>query len=458
MKWLLAAISWLPVLSLAQTSNMRVYTVAGNDTATFYGDGGPATNASLSATEGIWFDNNCNLYISDMEHSRVRKVDGLTGIITTIAGTGNGGNSGDGGPATNAQIAGPYGLYADVNGNVYFADYSNNNVRRVDGATGTITTFAGGGSSSTDGIPVTASALNQPHNVYGDAAGNIYIAEVGRIRKVDATTHIITTIAGTGVGGYSGDGGPATTAQIGAGVAGMVFDADDNLIIADRNNSRIRKIDAHTGIITTIAGTNTFGYSGDGGPATNAELRGPISICIDRYNNLVIGDNVNNLIRKVDASTGIITTIAGVGMNATGSTAEGALATTAEIHPEFLYLDLSGNIYYSNYGAKVRKVVGYNPGIVDGGNTCGKAGISDLTNNDVAEIFPNPTAEKITIRAANNKITRVTITSLAGKALYQHAYNASEIQIDVSRLPPGMYLLELEDENGQRVVRKVVKE
>ncbi len=432
----------------AQTGDMRVYTVAGSLTATTLGDGGPATAASLSATEGIWMDNNCNLYISDMGHSRIRKITSSDGIITTIAGNGISGYSGDNGLATNAEIKTPYGLYADKYGNVFFSEYSSNSVRRIDALTGKITLFAGHGSTLGDGGPATAAQLNNPHNVYGDSLGNIYIAEVGRIRKVDASNGIISTIAGSGIPGLSGDDGPATAAQISDGVAGMVFDKFGNLIFADRSNSRVRKINRITGIITTVAGTTGGYYSGDGGPATNAQMTGPIGLAIDENENIIIADNGNDYIRKVDAVTGIISTIAGVGSSG-GSTVEGALSNDAQMHPEFLYLDRHGNIYYSNYGNQIHKITNYLPGLEISGSRCGPPSRLPLAGikNDIL-IYPNPTADKLNI--INDQYygkARLTIANPIGQQLIQCNTNDSFFTLDIAALLPGVYILTLVGEN-----------
>jgi Secretion system C-terminal sorting domain len=334
----------------------HIFTVAGNGTAGYSGDGAAATAAELNATEGVWGDAAGNIYFSDMDNYVVRKVAATTGIITTIAGNGSSGYSGDGGPGTAAEIGRPYGLCADAVGNVYFADPPNNVVRRIDAVTGFISTVAGGGSSLGDGGPATAAQVTTPICTYLDATGNLFIAAGARIRRVDATTGIITTIAGTGSSGYSGDGGPATLAQLASSAAGMAIDAAGNLFFADRGNNVIRRIDAGTGFISTAVGTGSSGYSGDGGSATAATLNGPIGIGFDPDWNLIVSDNQNNYIRRVDATTNIITTIAGNG--SWGEiTSEGLAAIGAPVHPEFIYVDGGGTIFYSDYGRKICKIV-----------------------------------------------------------------------------------------------------
>lgn len=312
-----------------------ITTVAGNGTSSFSGDGGAATSASLgSATDcGQALDSSGNIYISDTANNRIRKVTAATGIITTIAGTGTSSFSGDGGLATSATLSGPEGVGVDSNGNIYIADKFNAAIRKVTVATGIITTVAGIGASggfSGDGGLATSAELATPECVRFDSSDNMYIADYGnwRIRKVTAATGIITTVAGNGTQGYSGDGGAATSASLDTAVS-IAADLSGNLYIADWNNNRIRKVAAATGIITTVAGTGTAGGAGDGGLATSAQLDGPADVAVDSSGNLYIADNGNDRIRKVDASTGIITTVVGTG--SAGFSGDGGAATSAEL-------------------------------------------------------------------------------------------------------------------------------
>ncbi|MCW3122888.1 MAG: hypothetical protein JWQ38_2380 [Flavipsychrobacter sp.] len=438
----------LLVLPFLSDGQMIVYTVAGNDTATSIGDGRLATAASINSTEGIWADGNCNLYISHGQQ-KIRKINSSTGVISTIAGKDDFGYSGDGGPATDALIS-TYGLYADAAGNVYTAE-SANVIRRIDGFSGIITTYAGGGIILGDGGLATNAQLNKPSNVYGDKAGNIYIGERGRIRMIN-TAGIITTIAGTGITGLSGDGGPATTAQI-FNPHGMLLDNNGNFYFADRSNNRIRKIDP-SGIITTYAGT-TDGFSGDGGPATAAQLSGPISFVIDYTGSMVIGDNQNNCLRRVNGITGIITTIAGV--HGGGSLANGIPATTAEIHPEFMYLDRKGNIYYTCYCDLVRKVTNYLPCLPNNGNNCGETAVQEVaTHNDEVMLYPNPAGDELHIKYANGIYSKLTITNNIGQTITQQTMTAAEMNVPVSSLPAGVYYLRVAGTDGV-VVKKFVK-
>lgn len=257
------------------------------------------------------------------------------------------GFSGDGGPARIAQLNQPRDTAVGPDGSLYLADTFNNRIRRIS-PSGTIVTIAGNGSATYngDGIPGTAASLSWPHDVTVDAVGVVYIADSNhfRIRRV-GLNGLITTIAGTGLGGSSGDGGPATSARIGKPKTVVLHGA--GLYIAAADN-KVRRIDLTTGIITRIAGTGTAGYSGDGGPAVNARLNGPQRLQIDSHGNVYIADTLNSVVRRVDAATGIIRTVAGVG-GVSGSSGDGGPATAALLnHPRGLALEADRVLYIAD--------------------------------------------------------------------------------------------------------------
>ena len=292
-----------------------ITTVAGNGSQGYTGDGGPAVQAQLYGPSGVAFDAAGTLYIADQYHSVIRKVD-EDGIISTIAGSGSSGYSGDGGPATQAYLYTPTSIAFDTSGNLYIADSYNYRVRKVD-TNGIITTVAGNGheADTGDGGRATQACFLRPISVDVDAAGNLYIVDedAHRVRKVD-TNGIITTIAGTGTPGYNGDGIQAIQAQLNYPFC-VEVDASGSIYLADQMNLRIRKVDT-SGIIATVAGDGSFGTSGDGdgGLATEAPISIPLGIAFDKADNFYFSQfyEATDCIRKVDAN-GIITTIAGVG-------------------------------------------------------------------------------------------------------------------------------------------------
>jgi sugar lactone lactonase YvrE len=337
--------------------NNIITTVAGNGAGAFAGDGGAATNASLAYPQVVALDAGGGLYVVDTGNNRIRKV-AASGLITTMAGNGAGAYTGDGGPATNASLNYPYGAAVDAAGNLFIADTYNNCIRKV-AANGMIGTVAGNGGATYagDGGPATNAGLYYPYGVTVDAAGNLYIADTYNscIRKV-AANGIITTVAGNGLQGYSGDGGPAIIAIL-DNPENVAVDAAGNLFIADCNNNCIRKVDTN-GIITTVAGNGAYGYSGDDGQAAGASLAGPTGLALSASGNLFIADYNNQRIREVDAS-GLIATVAGNGSSSYAG--DGGPATSAGLnYPTGAALDASGNLYIAdNNNNRIRKVLLY---------------------------------------------------------------------------------------------------
>jgi sugar lactone lactonase YvrE len=337
-----------------------ISTIAGNGTAGFTGDGGNANNSELNKPKAIAIDTFGNIYITDYVNERIRKIS-PSGIISTFAGTGIAGYSGDGGSAVNCQINGANGITTDISGNVYFADEGNKVIRKIN-LSGIITTIAGGGTSGLgDGGLAINAAFGDPTDVGVDNAGNIYVSDISqnRIRKINVVG-IITTIAGNGNTGFSGNGGQAVNALLWNPTA-IAVDGPGNIYISDGENNSIRKIDI-TGVINTIAGYSLWPSggggnlnNGDGGYATNAAIGYNEGVAVDAFGNVYISGYHTNRIRKINSS-GIITTIAGTGT--AGHTGDGGLAVYSSLNlPIGLATDSKGNIYVADMNNNcIRKI------------------------------------------------------------------------------------------------------
>ncbi len=337
--------------------------IAGNYTAGYSGDGGPATSAQLSSAGpapdvvpvtdiGLAVDSSGNVYIPDTATNRVRKVS-TNGIITTLAGTGESGDSGDGGPSTAAELNHPAHLAIDTGGNLYISEILGQRVRMVS-PSGTIVTAAGGGSYGppVEGGPAVGAYLGAPAGLAIDNARNLYIADsnTNLVRKV-SPSGTIATVAGTGVYGYSGDGGPATSAQLGVPVD-LAVDGAGNLYICESGSFHVREV-SPGGTIVTVAGNGSWGYSGDGGQATSASVA-PEGIAVDSGGNLYVADFGANRIRRI-SSDGVLSTVAGDGgQNYSG---DGGPATSAGLSAPLVAADKTGNLYIADRGNnRIRKV------------------------------------------------------------------------------------------------------
>jgi hypothetical protein len=345
--------------SFAASATGTIATVAGAG-GYFNGvDNVPATSAVLDSPFGVALDAAGDMFIADQGINRVREVVKATGLITTVAGTGTAGYNGDGIPATAAKLNSPTGVAVDAAGDVFIADQNNNRVREVAKATGLITTVAGTGTtgSSADGMPATATRLKNPFGVAVDAAGDVFFSDEtdNRIREVVKATGLITTVAGTGVQGYNGDGIPATAAQLNS-PAGIAVDAAGDVFFADPYNQRVREVVRATGQILTVAGTGVYGYNGDNIAATAAQIGAPFGVAVDAAGDVFIADSSNLRVREVVKATGLIATVAGTGVY--GYNGDGIPATAAQLYgPQGVAVDATGDVFIADtYNHRIREV------------------------------------------------------------------------------------------------------
>ncbi len=390
-----------------------ITTIAGNRTTNFGGDGFNSINANLNFPLAIAFDLSNNLFLADYNNNRVRKINRLTGIITTVAGGGTGGDN----ILATASAVSPAGLTFDKEGNLYIADNVNDKIRKVNTSTGVITTIAGNGIqgySGNGGLALSAS-LNNPAGITFDTLGNLYIADGGNnvIRKINKNTNIITTVAGTSTNGFIGDGYVATIAWL-ANPSGIAVDKSGNLYIADKGNNRIRKVTYNTGIITTIAGNGTQGYGGNGGIAISAKLNYPTGISLDLFGNIFIADRGNYVIRKIDKNTNNISTVAG--NNISGFGGDGGLATSAYLSfPSNIAFDSMGNFFIADsWNNKIRKV-----------------------SNDIIGIFNNNISGSSTICSGSNIDSVFGSLPIGGNGIYTYTWLKSTISATQGFLPIG---------------------
>ena len=420
-----------------------ITTIAGTDSAGFNGDNGPAINAVFNRPCAMCLDKLGNIYIADGFNHRVRKITLATGLITTIAGNGTGGFSGDNVLAINSELFVPEGVVIDNDGNTFIADGLNNRIRKVAISTGIITTIAGTGAAGGggDGGQAIYAELNQPvglhiHNEY------LYISDYNnnKIRKVNLLTGTISTVAGNGGFGYSGDNDLAKNAQL-YGPVDVFIDSTGNVFIADQWNSAIRRVDALTNIITTFAGIGIQGYSGDGGQAIECKLNEPVGVFVDKQGNVFIADYRNGAIRKIDAITGKIFTVVG---GIPGYGGDGGPATNAKLKCTDVWVDDGGAIYIADYvNQRIRKV-----------NNALKVNSGGLTNKEELLLYPNPTTGRFMVQAANG-VAIITIRNMAGDKVYTAATFTEKTEVNLTLQPPGIYLVYVrcgEDEYVSKIV------
>lgn len=430
MKKLVVVLMFTFLYYLGSITSQNIYPYAGTKQTGYNGDNGSALLAKMAFVHDVAADGFGNLYIADRDNHVIRKVD-QAGIISTYAGTGIPGFSGDGGPATTAQLDSPWNVATDAAGNVYVADYVNCRIRKINTA-GIISTVAGGGSVfPADGSAATSVFVNYPNAVAIDMSGNFYIIEYpnSTVRKVN-TAGIISTIAGSNVPGFSGDGGIATSAKMNS-PTGLAIDLSNNIYIADRGNNRIRKVNS-SGIITTIAGTGADTSLGDGMPATNAQLATPWGIALDASGNIYVSELRSSKIRKIN-SLGIISTIAGTGVS--GDSGDGGLATNAMLGSALgLDFDPLGNLYIPQV-TRVREIC----------YTSCVTGIAAIDKKDyVPLIFPNPNEGVFTLKCNYTvKNGLLIIYNAEGRDVFEQKIEIMETVIKASNLPAGFYTYQL---------------
>jgi streptogramin lyase len=339
------------LVSVSLTAPSGTITAAAGTGAKGYaGDGGPATAAQLDNPFDVAFDRAGHLYFSDTNNHVVRRVDAKTGIVVTVAGNGKKGSEGDGGPATAAQLNEPYGIELDAEGNLYIVDRLNFSIRVVDAKTRRIRTIAGTGKTgkSDDGIPGPSASLGEPNGLCLDGKGKLYIADVRdqRVRVLDLKMGTIGTACGlSGKKATAGDGGPIAKATLN-GPRAVAMGRDGSLFIVEREGNGVRRIDFANGTIDRFAGTGKKGYSGDGGPANAATFDGPKEIDIDTNGNVFVVDTENEAIRRIDAKTGTVTTVAGKGRTKMPGQGDGGPATAATLgRPHGVAIGPGGAVY-----------------------------------------------------------------------------------------------------------------
>ncbi len=440
----------------------NISTYAGNGSAGYSGDNGQAISATFNNPSSVAIDKFDNLYIADAVNHVIRKINSVTGVITTVAGSNSIGFSGDNGLATQAKLSFPYGVAVDTIGNLFIADRDNNRIRMVNKVTGIITTIAGTGATgySGDGGVATSAKLHFPSFITLDKVGNVYFSQSQNIvRKIDMTTNIISTVAGNGnysgvnmIGAFSGDGGQATLAELDRPFD-IVVDGQYNLFIADYGNNRIRKVNLPSGVITTIAGNGNSAFTGDGGLAINASLSMPWGLGIDQNEGLYITDVGNQRVRKIDKNTGTINTVAGTctavpscypNNNFSG---DGGPAILAELDlPTDIGLNQLGEFFIvDTHNFRIRKV-----------NQILTKLYSNSKDSNI-KIFPNPCTTILNVELEHygkNDICVKIFNSLNQLIKEDYRPSSKKISIDLDYLSCGVYYININGSSTRFVITR----
>lgn len=438
------------LLLVCITHAQIITTVVGNGIEGYNGDGIPGTSAYLKGPSGVFVAEGSKIFFTDIYNDRLRYIN-TAGFIYTLAGTGEAGYNGDNIAASLAELNRPSGICIDSTGDIYIADWMNNRVRKIDHVTGKIITIAGAGPAgyNGDGIPAVNAKLNAPDDIAVDKNGNVFIADHNndRIRMIDKETGLISTIAGTGMSAYCGDGGPASLACLNQ-PTGICFDPDGCLIIVDHGNAVIRRIDS-LNIITTIAGNTIEAFAGDGMPALEASFDHPTSACYDGAGNLYIADQGNNRIRKIDNATNIITTFAGNGSE--GFSGDGGDPVDAMLFaPWDICFDYSGNLYITDLmNNRVRKVVPPNEHPHIPQEEVIKDPVLSIYIPDVNSlaVYPNPASDHLNIPAIGSTYNQsiLTVMDINGKEIFHQQIDpAQDIIISTNDFSKGIYILNIQ--------------